>query len=67
MKMNALLKKRAQLEAQIANEQRMQKRRMEVLRLIEKAGALDRPDGEILAALGSAAPAEAAPTNEEGE
>ncbi|CDW96332.1 MULTISPECIES: hypothetical protein [unclassified Thiomonas] len=48
---NALLKKRARLEAQIAEAQRLEKRKAEVLALLEKAGAFNLTDAQILAAL----------------
>ena len=56
MKLETLLKKRQRLEAQIAAEHRLQKRRAEVLQLIEKAGALTMSDDQILAALTGATP-----------
>ena len=56
MKLETLLKKRQRLEAQIAAEHRLQKRRADVLTLIEKAGALTMSDEQILAALAGASP-----------
>lgn len=48
---NALLKKRAKLEAQIAEAQRLEKRKAEIVALLEKAGAFSLTDAQILAAL----------------
>lgn len=48
---NALLKKRARLEAQIAEAQRLEKRKAEILTLLEKHGLLNLSDTQILAAL----------------
>ena len=48
---NALLKKRAALEAKIAEAQRLEKRKGEVLALLEKSGLLGLTDDQILAAL----------------
>lgn len=48
---NALLKKRQKLEQQIAEAQRLEKRRAEVLALLQKHGLLDLTDAQILAAL----------------
>jgi len=48
---NALLKKRAKLEAQILEAQRKEKRKAEVLALLEKHNLLGLSDEQILAAL----------------
>ena len=48
---NQLLKKRAQLEAKIVEAQRLEKRKAEVLALLEKHGLLALTDEQILAAL----------------
>jgi len=48
---NALLKKRAALEAKIAEAQRQEKRKAEVLALLEKHNLLGLTDEQILAAL----------------
>jgi len=50
-KINALLKKRAKLEAQILEAQRKEKRKAEVLALLEKHNLLGLTDDQILAAL----------------
>ena len=50
-KINALLKKRAALEAKIAEAQRKEKRKSEIVALLEKHGLLDLTDEQILAAL----------------
>ena len=55
---NALLKKRERLEQQIAAAQSLEKRKIEVVNLLEKHGLLDLPDAEILRRLqGPAGPA----------
>ncbi|MEW6558945.1 MAG: hypothetical protein AB1412_01930 [Pseudomonadota bacterium] len=48
---NALLKKRAQLEARIAEAQRLEKRKAEIIALLEKHNLLSLTDDQILAAL----------------
>jgi len=50
-KINALLKKRAALEAKIAEAQRQEKRKAEVLALLEKHNLLGLSDEQIQAAL----------------
>jgi hypothetical protein len=50
-KINSLLKKRAKLEAQILEAQRQEKRKAEVLALLEKHNLLGLSDEQILAAL----------------
>lgn len=59
--LNALLKKRQRLEAQIVEAQRNEKRRAEVLALLEKHNLLSLTDEQILAAL-TPQPAAARPT-----
>ncbi|MGE0073440.1 MAG: hypothetical protein AB7S55_10335 [Thiomonas sp.] len=55
---NALIKKREKLEAQIAAAQRLEKRKAEILTLLEKHGLLDLSDEQILSRLqGAAGPA----------
>lgn len=49
--LNSLLKKRQRLEAQIAEAQRAEKRRAEILDLLEKHNLLSLTDEQILAAL----------------
>jgi hypothetical protein len=49
--LNALIKKRARLEAQILEAQRLEKRRVEVVALLEKHGLLTMSDAQILSAL----------------
>jgi hypothetical protein len=48
---NSLLKKRAKLESQILEAQRQEKRRAEVLALLEKHNLFCLSDEQILAAL----------------
>jgi len=48
---NSLLKKRAALEAKIAEAQRQEKRKAEVLALLEKHNLLGLTDEQILSAL----------------
>jgi hypothetical protein len=50
-KINSLLKKRAKLEAQILEAQRQEKRKAEVLALLEKHNLLGLSDEQILSAL----------------
>jgi hypothetical protein len=50
-RINALLKKRAALEAKIAEAQRQEKRKSEIVGLLEKYGLLDLTDEQILSAL----------------
>jgi hypothetical protein len=50
-KINSLLKKRAALEAKIAEAQRQEKRKSEIVALLEKHGLLDLTDEQILSAL----------------
>jgi len=50
-RINALLKKRAKLEAQILEAQRQEKRKAEVLALLEKHNLLGLTDEQILAAI----------------
>jgi hypothetical protein len=49
--LNALIKKRAALEARIAEAQRFEKRKVEIVALLEKNGLLNLSDAQILAAL----------------
>ena len=49
--LNALIKKRAALEAKIAEAQRLEKRKIEILALLEKHDLLHLSDAQILAAL----------------
>lgn len=49
--LNALLKKRAKIEAQILEAQGLEKRRAEVLALLEMHGLLTMSDAQILSAL----------------
>ncbi|WP_079415985.1 hypothetical protein [Thiomonas intermedia] len=49
--LNALIKKRAALEARIDEAQRLEKRKGEILTLLEKHDLLDLTDAQILAAL----------------
>ncbi len=49
--LNALIKKRAQLEAKIVEAQRREKRKSEIVDLLEKHGLLALTDEQILAAL----------------
>ena len=49
--LNSLIKKRERLEAQIAQAQRLEKRKTEILTLLEKHGLLELTDAEILSAL----------------
>ena len=49
--LNKLVQKRARLEQQIAEAQRREKRKLEVVALLEKHGLLDLSDDEILNAL----------------
>lgn len=51
MKLETLLKKREQIEAQILQAERHEKRKMQIGELAEKAGILDATDEEILTAL----------------
>jgi hypothetical protein len=46
--LNTLIKKRQKIEAQILEAQRLEKRRAEVLALLEKAGAFSLTDAQIL-------------------
>ncbi len=48
---NALLKKRQRLEQQIVEAQRLEKRKAEIVALLEKHGLLSLTDDQILAAL----------------
>ena len=48
---NSLLKKRAALEVKIAEAQRQEKRKSEIVALLEKHVMLDLTDEQILAAL----------------
>jgi len=48
---NSLLKKRAVLEAKIAEAQRREKRKAEIIALLEKHNLLELTDAQILAAL----------------
>jgi hypothetical protein len=50
-KINSLLKKRAALEAKIAEAQRQERRKSEIVALLEKHGLLDLTDEQILSAL----------------
>lgn len=52
---NALIKKREKLEAQIAAAQRLEKRKAEIVALLEKYGLLDLSDEQILSRLQGAA------------
>ena len=55
---NALLKKRERLEAQIAQAQKREKRKTEILALLEKHGLLELSDEQILSRLqGAVGPA----------
>ena len=65
MNLNALLKKRQRLEAQIAEAQRLDKRRREVLGLLERAGALDMGDARILEAIAASKKSTITPTGEQ--
>jgi hypothetical protein len=49
--LNKLMQKRARLEQQIADAQRREKRKAEIVALFEKHGLLDLSDDEILNAL----------------
>ncbi|PJB07577.1 MAG: hypothetical protein CO125_04655 [Hydrogenophilales bacterium CG_4_9_14_3_um_filter_59_35] len=49
MKLETLIKKREALEKQIADAQRMEKRKSEIACLLEKTGILDLPDEVLLA------------------
>ena len=49
--LNTLIKKRQKIEAQILEAQRREKRRAEVVALLEKHGLLDLTDAQILSAL----------------
>lgn len=49
--LNALIKKRTALEAKIAEAQRAEKRKSEIVDLLEKHGLLALTDEQILAAL----------------
>lgn len=53
MKLETLIKKREQLEAQILQAERHEKRKIEIAELAEKAGILDATNDEILVALNS--------------
>lgn len=56
--LNSLIKKRERLEAQIAQAQRLEKRKTEILTLLEKHDLLDLTDAEILRRLqGAVGPA----------
>lgn len=48
---NSLIKKRERLEAQIAQAQALEKRKTEIVALLEKHNLLSLTDAEILAAL----------------
>ena len=48
---NALLKKRQKLEQRIAEAQRLEKRKVQILTLLEKHGLLSLSDEQILTAL----------------
>ena len=48
---NALIKKREKLEKQIAEAQRLEKRKAEIVALLEKHNLLDLTDDQILNAL----------------
>ncbi|MGE0106630.1 MAG: hypothetical protein AB7S53_06630 [Thiomonas sp.] len=49
--LNALIKKREKLEKQIAEAQRLEKRKAEIVALLEKHNLLALTDAQILAAL----------------
>jgi hypothetical protein len=49
--LHALIKKRAKIEAQILEAQRLERRRDEVVALLEKHGLLSLTDAQILAGL----------------
>lgn len=56
--LNNLIKKREKLEAQIAQAQRLEKRKAEVVALLEKHNLLELTDEQILSRLqGAAGPA----------
>lgn len=56
--LNNLIKKRERLEAQIAQAQRLEKRKTEIVALLEKQGLLELTDAEILSRLqGAVGPA----------
>lgn len=49
--LNALIKKRERLEQQIAETQRLEKRKAEIVALLQKHNLLTLTDAQILAAL----------------
>jgi hypothetical protein len=69
MKIDALLKKKAELEEQIATARTLEKRRASLADMLEKAGALSLTDDEIIAAVNAALakkPASSEPKNAGG-
>lgn len=60
--LNALIKKRERLEKQIAEAQHLEKRKAEIIALLEKHNLLTLSDAQILAAI-KPQPATAAPAS----
>lgn len=62
--LNALIKKRAALEARIAEAQRLEKRKAEIVALLEKHNLLALTDAQILTSLSpKPAPSTSSPTH----